>query len=81
MVAAAKRVYVVTGGPAPRLVKAVNQAQAIGHVVAATYKASVASHYDLIDALGVGAKVEMAGDVVEAAADEPLAGRVDGMTK
>ena len=81
MSAAAKRVYVVTGGPAPRLVKAVSQAQAIGHVIAATYKASVASQDDLIDALGVGAKVEMAGDAAEAAADDPLAGRVEGMTK
>jgi hypothetical protein len=57
-----KRVYVVSGGAAPRLVKAVSQAAAIGHVVKSAYKATVATQDDLIAALGAGAKVELAGD-------------------
>jgi hypothetical protein len=62
---AASRIYIVTTrevegqapANAPRLVRAVNAAQALRHV-AQVYQATVASQDDLIDHVGKGVKVE-----------------------
>jgi hypothetical protein len=45
-----------------RLVRAPNKAQALAHVVRSEYRISVAGPDDLIKLVGIGTKVETAGD-------------------
>ena len=54
------RIYLVSGGDQPRLVRASSQAQAIGHIVRGTYKAIVASQVDLVELLPNGTQIEEA---------------------
>lgn len=63
-VSAAKRIYVVSDGTPDHsvLVRASSQAQAVHHVVSSRYTAKVASQSDLVVLLGVGVKVQEAGN-------------------
>ena len=65
-----KRIYLVTDTSNKRLVSASSQAQAIGHVVRAQFKATVATQSQLVELLGAGVKVEHASE--ELAGANPL---------
>lgn len=55
------RIYCVSDGENDFLVRAVSQAQAIGHVTRGFYKARVATQDDLATLCGNGVRVETAG--------------------
>lgn len=55
-----KRIYLVNGSGAARLVKATNAAQALRHVTRDEYRAKVASQDDLVACLADGLEIEHA---------------------
>ena len=57
-----RRIYLVMICGEPRLIDAVNQATARGHVNKDSVTVEVASQGDLVDLIGKGVKVEYAGD-------------------
>jgi hypothetical protein len=56
------RVYVVSGAGRTRLVRAINQAQALRFVASDVFTVAVAKQDQLIELVGDGTKVEIAKD-------------------
>lgn len=56
------RIYLVGHGQETRLVRAAHRAQAVGHVARSIINVKVASQDELVHALGMGTKIEMATD-------------------
>lgn len=56
------RIYLVGHGTETRLVRAAHRAQAVGHVARSLINVKVASQDELVHALGMGTKIEMATD-------------------